>query len=141
MDRGPFVDNDQRPLELAHVFRIDAEIGLQRKINVHARRNVNERAPRPDGRVEGRELVVTRGNDRGKILPEQVGIIFESRVGVGKDDTFLREVFLQAAVDDFRLVLRLDAGEVFLFRLGNSQAVVGFADVFGDVAPVPLLAL
>ncbi len=48
---------------------------------------------------------------------------------------------MQTAVNDFRLVLRLDAGEVFLFRLGNSQAVVGFANVFGDVAPVALLTL
>ena len=92
----------------------------------------------PDQTAELRaaNLLSFEGMTVAKYCAEQLGMIFESRVGVGEDDAFLREVFLQAAVDDFRLVLRLDAGEVFLFRLGNSQAVVGFADVFGDVAPV-----
>ena len=36
MHLGPFVDDDQRPLELAHVLGVDAEIGLQREVDLHA---------------------------------------------------------------------------------------------------------
>ena len=61
---GPFIDDDQRPLELAHVLGVDAEIGLQREFDLHALGHVDERPARPDGRVEGRELVVVRRNDR-----------------------------------------------------------------------------
>ena len=58
VDLGPFVDDDQRPLELAHLLGIDAEIGLQRELDLHARGHVDERTTRPDGRVEGGKLVV-----------------------------------------------------------------------------------
>ena len=43
------VDEDQRALELAHVLRVDAEVGLERHLDLHARRHVDERAARPDG--------------------------------------------------------------------------------------------
>ena len=36
MHLGPFVDDDQRPLELAHVLGVDAEVGLQRELDLHA---------------------------------------------------------------------------------------------------------
>jgi hypothetical protein len=57
---GVLVDDDQRPLELAHVLGVDAEVGLQRLVDVHAGRHVDERAARPHRRVEGGELVVVR---------------------------------------------------------------------------------
>ena len=71
MHLGPFVDDDQRPLELPHLLGVDAEIGLQRELDLHALRHVDERAARPDGRVERRELVVFRRNDRAEVLAEQ----------------------------------------------------------------------
>ena len=37
------VGDDQRALELAHVLRVDAEVGLQRHLDLHARRHVDER--------------------------------------------------------------------------------------------------
>ena len=67
-------------------------------------------------------------------------MIFEGGIGIGEDDPFVREVFFQAAVDDFRFVLGFDAGEVFLFGFGNAQAIVRVANVFGDVAPIAFLS-
>src|SRR3954465_10396150 len=39
---GALVGDDQRPLELAHVLGVDPEVGLQRHLDVHARRHVDE---------------------------------------------------------------------------------------------------
>ena len=62
------VDDDQRALELAHVLRVDAEVGLERHLDPHARRHVDERAARPDGGVQRRELVVVLRDDRPDVL-------------------------------------------------------------------------
>ena len=85
MHLGPFVDDDQRPLELAHVLGVDAEIGLQRELDLHALGHVDERAARPDGRVQRGELVVGRRNDRGEVLAHQIGMLADGRVGIGED--------------------------------------------------------
>ena len=62
-------------------------------------------------------------------------------VGVGEDHALIGEVFLEAAVDHFGLVLGLDPGEVLFLGLGNPQPVVGLADVLGHVVPALLLAV
>ena len=67
MDGSALVDNDQGAFELAHALGVDAEIGLERKLDVHARRDINERPARPDGRIQRRELVIRRGNDGAEV--------------------------------------------------------------------------
>ena len=62
------VGDDDRPLELAHVLGVDAEVGLQRHLDVDARRHVDERAAGPHGAVERGELVVVRRDDRPEVL-------------------------------------------------------------------------
>ena len=72
---GALVGDDQRPLELAHVLGVDPEVGLQRDVDVHARRHVDERATGPHGGVQRRELVVT-GRDHGaEVLFEQLRVL------------------------------------------------------------------
>ena len=56
-------------------------------------------------------------------------------VGVEEDHALLLEVLLQLVVDDLRLVLRADAGEVLLLGLGDPQLVPGVLDVGGEVLP------
>ena len=41
------VDDDQRPLELAHVLGVDPEVGLQRDLDLHALGHVDERPAGP----------------------------------------------------------------------------------------------
>ena len=41
-DLGAFVGDDERALELAEVLRVDAEVGLQRLLHLHALRHVDE---------------------------------------------------------------------------------------------------
>ena len=72
MHLGAFIDDDERPLELPHLLGIDAEIRLQRKLDLHALRHVDERSARPHGRVQRRELVVFRRNDRAEVFAQQI---------------------------------------------------------------------
>ena len=109
MDLGPFLDDDQRPLELAHVLGVDPEIGLERDVDLDARRDVDERPAAPDRRVERGELVVLDRDDRAEVLLHQVGMLADRRVGVDEDDPLLLQVFAQAVIDDLRLVLGPDA--------------------------------
>ena len=132
---GALVDEDQRPLELAHVLGVDPEVGLQRHLDVHARRHVDERAARPDRRVERRELVVVLRDDRPEVLLEQLLVLAQRRVGVEEDDALRRQVLLELVVDDLRLVLRADAGEVLLLRLRDAELVPRVLDVGRQVLP------
>src|SRR5690606_10647720 len=60
-DFGALVGDDQGALELAEVFRVDAEIGLQRLGDFDAGRHINEGAARKHGAVQGGEFIVPGG--------------------------------------------------------------------------------
>ena len=53
-----FIGDDERALELPEVLRVDAEVGLERMLHLHARRHVDERAAAEDGAVQRAEFVV-----------------------------------------------------------------------------------
>src|SRR3712207_9551373 len=78
---GALVDDDQRALELAHVLGVDPEVGLQRDLDVHALRHVDEGAARPHRRVQRGELVVADRDDGAEVLLEDVLRSEERRVG------------------------------------------------------------
>ena len=142
MDVGAFVDDDQGPLELAHVLGVDTEIGLQRDFHLHALRHVNERAAGPYRRVERGELVVARRDHRAEVLPEQIRLLPQRGVRVEEDDALFLEVFPDLVVDDLGLVLRGDARDKpLLFRLGDAEPVVGVLDVGGQLVPARRLLL
>ena len=133
---GALVGDDQRPLELAHVLGVDPEVGLQRDVDVHARRHVDERAARPHGGVERGELVVAGRDHRAEVLLEEVLVLAQGGVGVEEDDALLLQVLADLVVDDLGLVLRRDTGdEALLLRLGDAEPVVGVLDVLGQVLP------
>ena len=46
VDVGVLVGDDERALELAHVLRVDAEVGLERDLDMDALGDVDEGAPR-----------------------------------------------------------------------------------------------
>ena len=59
-----------------------------------------------------------------------------SAVSVSRKMTpFFVEVLLKLVVDDLRLVLRADAGEVLLLGLGDAELVPGVLDVGRQVLP------
>ena len=135
MHLGPFIDDNQRPLELAHLRGVDAEIGLQGELDLHPRRHVDERPARPDRRIQGGKLVVGGGNQGAEILPHQVGIVAQAGIHVAEDHALLGQLLLERAVDHLALVLGLHAGEELLLRLRDAQLVEGALDLGGHVVP------
>ena len=125
----------KRALELAHVLRVDAEIGLERHLDPDARRHVDERSAGPDGGVQGRELVVVLRDDRPHVLLDDVLVLAKPRVHVEKEDALRLEVSLELVVHDLGLILRPDAREVLLLRLGDAELVPGVLDVRRQVFP------
>ena len=67
-DVGALLGDDQRPLELAGVPLVDAEIGRQLHRAAHALGHVDERAVGEDRRVERRVEIVGHRHDRAEIL-------------------------------------------------------------------------
>ena len=133
---GALVGDDQRPLELAHVLGVDPEVGLQRDLDVHARRHVDERAARPHRGVQRGELVVAGRDDRAEVLAEELRVLAQAGVGVQEDDALLLQVLADLVVDDLGLVLGGDAGdEALLLGLGDAEPVVGVLDVVGQLVP------
>src|ERR1700733_375783 len=133
---GALVDDDQGALELAHVLGVDPEVGLQRDLDVHALRHVDEGPAGPGGGVQRGELVVAGRDHRAVVLPEQVRVLLEGGVGVEEDDTLLLQVLADLVVDDLGLVLGGDAGDQpLLLRLGDAELVVGVLDVGRGVIP------
>ena len=141
MDLCPVFDDDQRTLELAHVFGVDPEIGLQRHVNLDALGNVDERPAAPDRRVQGGELVVLDRDHRGEVLLHQVGIFANRRVGVDEDDALFLQVFTQAVVDNLGLILGPDARQKLAFGFGNAQLVERVLDLGRNVVPGLSLAV
>jgi hypothetical protein len=141
MHLGALVDDDERALELTGVLAVDAEVRLQRQRHLHARRNVHERATRPDGAVERRELVVLGRHDRAEVLAEDVRVFLEALVGAHEHDAELRQLLLDGVIDDLGVVLRAHAGEEHALRLRDAEPLECLLDLVGDVVPRLLLAL
>ncbi len=129
------VGDDQRALELAHVLRVDAEVGLQRHLDLDARRDVDERAARPDRGVERGQLVVVGRDDRGEVLADDVLVLTERGVHVHEDHALGGELLVDLVVDGLRLVLGADAGEELALGLGDPELVERVLDVLGNVVP------
>src|SRR5215207_9021407 len=141
VDVGVLVGDDERPLELAHVLRVDAEVRLKRDIYANARRDVHERAARPHGRVQRRELVVVRRDDGTEVLLDDVLVLAQSRVHIQEDDALLFELLLQGVVDDLGLVLRPDTGQTLPLGLRYAELLEGVLYVVGHIVPGATLVL
>ena len=97
--RSVFVDDDERPLELAHVLGVDAEVRLQRDVDVDTLRHVNERATRPHRSVERGKLVVA-GRDYGaEVLLEDFRLFLQRGIGVKEEDPLCLKVFADRVVN------------------------------------------
>ena len=141
VDLRAFLDDDQRPLELAGVLAVDPEVGLERQRDLDALRDVDERAARPDRGVQRGELVVLGRDDRREVLADDVLVVLERLVHPGEDHADLRELLADRVVDDLGVVLGADAGEELPLRLGDPEPLERRLDLVGDVVPRLLFAL
>src|SRR4029077_13667594 len=140
MDVATLVGDDQRPLELAHVFGVNPEVGLERNVDFDTRGHVDEAAARPDGRVQGGELVVARRHERAEILADYVFVLAQAAIHIEELDAELREVVADLVVYDLRVVLGADTGEKLTFGFGNAKLVEGPLYLGRDLIPVVALA-
>ena len=139
MDGCAFVDDDEGAFELAHVFGVDAEVGLEWHVDVDAGWDINEGAAGPNGGVEGGEFVVGGGDDAAEVFFEIFGVFLEGDVGGFEEDAFFGEIFAEGVVDDFGFELGAGAGEEFAFGFGDAEFFEGVFDFWGDVVPRSLL--
>ena len=136
VDVGVFVHDDEGAFELAHVFRVDAEVRLEGDFHVDAFGDVDEGSAGPHCGVEGGEFVVPGWDDGAEVFLDQVWVFFQRGVGVEEDDALAFEVFPDLVVDDFGFVLGCNTGdEALFFRLGDAEPIVGVFDVFREFFP------
>ena len=88
-DLGALVGDNEGALELAEVFRVDAEVGLERHGDLHVLGHVDEGAAGEHGAVERGELVVAGGDDLAEPFAEELGVLAEGLGGVTEDDALL----------------------------------------------------
>ena len=139
---GALIDDDQRPLELAHVLGVDPEIGLQRDLHLHALGHVDETAAGPDRRVQRGELVVAHRDHGGEVLAEQLRLLAQRRVGVQEQDALLLQVLTDLVIHDLGLILSRDAADqALLLGFGDAQPVVGALNVGRQLVPAGRLLL
>ena len=137
-----FIHNDEGAFKLPHVFRVDAEVRLERDVNVNTFGNINERSTRPHRCVKGGEFIVAGGNDGAKILAEQLFVFAQGRVCVKEDHAFFFEVLADLVVHDFGFILGSNTcNEALFLGLRDAEAVVGIFDVLGQVLPGSCLLL
>ncbi len=117
------VGDDERALKLTHRRGVDAEVRLQRDRHVDALGDVDEGTTGPGGGVQRGELIVTCGHALAEVLLENLRVLAQAGVGVGKDDALTLQVFLDLLVDDLRFVLSGDAG-MSAYRRGRYDAPV-----------------
>ena len=143
-----FVGDDQRPLELAGVLGVDAEIGRQLHRAAHARRHIDEGSVREHGAVERRVVVVGNRHHAGEVLLHQFGV-FADRLGDrAEDHASLREFSLECrahrnrvehrihgdlAALDRRVLGALDTSEDHLLLQRDAQFLVCFQELGIDL--------
>ena len=141
MQVGVVLDDDERVLKLTGALGVEAEVALQRKIELGALGHVDKRAARPHGAVQGRKLVVGGRDERHKLLvDERLPLrVVQGLLDAGVDDAHLGRGVLHVVVDELGVVLSADACQVAALGLGDAQALKGVLDVVGHRLPVVLL--
>ena len=140
---GAFVGDDQRALELAEVFRVDAEVSLQRMRDFHAGRDVNERTAAEGRAVQSAEFVVPGRDHFAEPLAENFRVLLQAFGASDKNDTLLAHRFFDVRVGSFAVELRFHAGEELAFLLGDTETLEGAFHVLRHFVPraLGLLAL
>ena len=83
---GALLGHDERPLELARVGLVDAEVRRQLHRAAHALRDEAERPVREDRRVQRREEVVARRHDGAEVLLDELGVLAHGLGERAEDD-------------------------------------------------------
>ena len=132
-----FIHDDEGALELAKVFGVDAEVGLQRVFHLHALRHVDEGPAGKDCAVEGGELVVAGGDDFAEPRTENLRVFLQAFGTVDENHALIGDRFLNVGIGGFAVKLRFHPGEEFAFLLGNAEAFEGHLHLLRHIIPRP----
>ena len=142
MELRALVDDDQRVLKLACSGRVEAEVGLQRDLDICPRRHIDEGSAGPHRAVQSREFVVLGrhqlhevGADHVRVFPAQRAL--EIRVNDALFGDFLADV----VVYQLGVILGAYACQGLTLGLGDSQTLESVLDIFRHVFPVRVHAL
>ena len=138
---GVILDDDERVLKLAGALGVEAEVALQRKIELGAAGHVDKRAARPYGTVQGRKFMVGGRDERHELLvDERLPLrVVQGLLDAGVNDAHLGRGVLHVVVDQLGVILRADARQIAALGLGDAQALKGVLDVVGHRLPIVLL--
>ena len=134
----PFIRNDEGAFKLPEVFRIDAEVRLERVLEFHALGYVNEGTAGKYRAVQGGEFVVSRGDDFAEPGAEDVFMVFQAFRGVDEDDALAAEFLLYVGVGGLGVILGFHARQELAFLFRDAQAFKGALYVFRHVVPASL---
>ncbi len=87
-------------------------------------------------RVQRRELVIARRNDRAEVLLDKLRVLPKRSVHVTEQDALRREIITILVVDDLRVVLAGHPGEILALGLGDAELFVGLLDAIGQAVPL-----
>ena len=132
---GTFVGDDERALELPEAFRVDAEVCLQRLLELHALRNVNERSAGKHRAVESGKLVVAGRDHLAEPWTENFLVLLQAFGRVDEDHSLFGELLLHVRVGRLRIVLRLNARKERALLLGDAETLECFEHFFGHLVP------
>ena len=134
-DEGPILGDDQRPLELPGVGRVDAEVGAQLHRAAHALGDVGEAAVAEDGRVERGEEVVGVRHDRAEVLLHQLGMVVHGLAERAEDDALLGQRRAEGRAHRHRVEHGVDgdARQDLLLVERDAQLVEGLAQLGVDL--------
>ena len=134
-----FIHDDQRMLELACPFRVQAEVGLERDLHGDALRHIHEGTAGPDSAVKRREFVVLRRDQVHEVLADHRFVFrMKSAFEIHVDDALSLHFLADIVVDKLRVVLGADSCQILVLRLRNAQLGERVADLLRHILPLVL---
>ena len=131
------IHDDEGMLKLACAGGVQAEVGLQRNLHMHARRDVDEGAAAPHSAVQGRELMIGGRHQLHEMLAHHLGIgAGQCAFHIGIHNALGGHFGLDVVVDDLGVILGADTGQAGTLGLGDTQTLKGVLDVVGHFAPL-----
>ena len=72
--------------------------------------DIDEATATPDGGIKGGEFVISTGDNSTEILSEEVGVLSQGGVGIGKDHPLTLPFFFETVINSGGISLGLAAG-------------------------------
>ena len=121
-----FLGNDQRPLELASIGCIDAEVGGKLHRAADPLRDIAERAIAEDRGVQCSEEVICVRHHRSKVLLNQVRMVQDGFRERTENDAHLRQLVFEGSGhrDAVKDSIHGDPAQPLLFLQGNAQLLI-----------------